>query len=175
MGMGVHEVVRSHEAQHHRRRENQDSGGETKKLASTTAGIQKDACAASAGMLRTATMPTPKITALTIKKISAANARGCCLSSCSPFPLFDRLTANASGSHGVPVPSGTREKEKGRPVSRTAFPFLRQLHIDGRFQDLSAGGLSPGHVLIGSRCISGQSRTVARTDAMVSHLRKISH
>ena len=70
----------------------QDSGGEIRKLASTTAGIQKEACAASAGMLRTATMPIPKITALTIEKISAATltrARvllviGDCLS------LFDR-------------------------------------------------------------------------------------
>jgi hypothetical protein len=43
-------------------------------------------------------------------------------------------------------------KEKGRPVSRAAFPVLRQLHIDGRFQDLNTRGLSPGHILIGSRC-----------------------
>jgi hypothetical protein len=74
----------------------------------------------------------------------------------------------------ITVPEERRsEEEKGRPVSRTAFPVLRWLHIDGRFQDLSAGGLSPSHILIGSRCISGQSRTVARTDAMVSHLRKM--
>jgi hypothetical protein len=65
------------------------------------------------------------------------------------------------------------QQEKGRLVSQTAFPVLRQLHIDGRSQDLGAGGLSPSHILIGSRCISGQSRSVARTDAMVSHLRKM--
>lgn len=50
----------------------QDSGGESRKLASTTAGIQKEACAASAGMVRTVIIPAPKITALTIEKISAA-------------------------------------------------------------------------------------------------------
>ena len=66
-------------------------------------------------------------------------------------------------------------KKKAARFPETAFPVLRQLHIDGRFQNLSTGGLSPGHILIGSRCISGQSRTVARTDAMVSHLRKMSH
>jgi hypothetical protein len=65
-------------------------------------------------------------------------------------------------------------KEKGRLVSQTAFPVLRQPHIDGRFQNLCTGGLSPGRVLLGSRCISGQSRSGARSDAMVSHLRKMS-
>jgi hypothetical protein len=68
---------------------------------------------------------------------------------------------------------GSGIKEKGRLVSRAAFPVSRQLHIDGRSQDLIAGGLYPGHILIGSRCVSGQSRSVARTDAMVSHLRKM--
>ena len=66
-------------------------------------------------------------------------------------------------------------KEKGRLVSQAAFPFLRWLHINGRFQNLRTRGLSPGRVLLGSRCKSGQSRTGARTDAMVSHLRKMSH
>ena len=79
------------------------------------------------------------------------------------------MTASALNRHAPFV------KEKGRLVAQTAFPFLRQLHIDGRFQDFSAGGLSPSHILIGSRCISGQSRTVARTDAMVSHLRKMTN
>jgi hypothetical protein len=65
--------------------------------------------------------------------------------------------------------------EKGRLVAQTAFPVSRQLHIDGRFQKFCTGGLSPGGILIGSRCISGQSRTGARTDAMVSHLRKMTH
>jgi hypothetical protein len=69
---------------------------------------------------------------------------------------------------------GRRSKEKGRLVSQTAFPVLRQPHIDGRFQNLCTGGLSPGRVLLGSRCISGQSRSGARSDAMVSHLRKMS-
>src|ERR1700743_2735377 len=70
--------------------------------------------------------------------------------------------------------SRPRAKEKSRLVAQTAFPFSRQLHIDRGVQNLSAGGLSPGRILIGSRCISGQSRSVARTDAMVSHLRKMS-
>jgi hypothetical protein len=66
-------------------------------------------------------------------------------------------------------------KEKGRLVSQAAFPFLRQLHIDGRFQNFCTRGLSPSRVLLGSRCQSGQSRTGARTDAMVSHLRKMTN
>src|SRR4029077_1255796 len=48
--------------------------------------------------------------------------------------------------------------EKGRLVSQAAFPVLRWPHISGRFQDLCTGGLSPGRILIGSRCSSGQSR-----------------
>jgi hypothetical protein len=63
--------------------------------------------------------------------------------------------------------------EKGRLVAQAAFPVLRRRHIGGRFQDLQTGGLSPGGVLLGCRCLSGQSRSVARTDAMVSHLRKM--
>src|ERR1700738_1959760 len=35
-------------------------------------------------------------------------------------------------------------KEKGRLGAQTAFPVLRQLHIDGRFQDVCTRGLSPG-------------------------------
>src|SRR5215208_1095109 len=66
-------------------------------------------------------------------------------------------------------------KEKGRLVSQAAFPFLRQLHIDRRFQNFCTRGLSPSRVLLGSRCQSGQSRTGARTDAMVSHLRKMTN
>jgi hypothetical protein len=66
-----------------------------------------------------------------------------------------------------------KSKEKGHLVSQTAFPVLRQLHIDGRFQDFCTGGLSPSRILLGCRCVSGQSRTVARTVAMVSHLRKM--
>src|SRR5437868_11377412 len=49
-------------------------------------------------------------------------------------------------------------KEKGRPVSRTAFPVLRQLHIKRAISNLETGGLSPGRVLLGGRCKSGQSR-----------------
>ncbi|SHJ31763.1 hypothetical protein SAMN05444159_0290 [Bradyrhizobium lablabi] len=67
------------------------------------------------------------------------------------------------------------DAEKGRLVAQTAFPVLRWLHIDGRSQNIRTGGLSPGRILIGSRCKSGQSRTGARTDAMVSHLRKMTH
>ena len=63
--------------------------------------------------------------------------------------------------------------EKGRLVSQTAFPVLRQPHISGRFQNLCTGGLFPGRILIGDRCKSGQSRLDPDTDAMVSHLRKM--
>ncbi len=67
-----------------------------------------------------------------------------------------------------------RDREKGRLVSQTAFPVLRQPHISGRFQNLCTGGLFPGRILIGDRCKSGQSRLDPDTDAMVSHLRKMS-
>ncbi len=69
--------------------------------------------------------------------------------------------------------SFVHEKEKGRLVAQAAFPVLRRRHIDGRSQNLCTGGLSPSRILIGCRCKSGQSRTVARTDAMVSHLHKM--
>src|SRR4029077_3662990 len=70
-------------------------------------------------------------------------------------------------------PQKKAAKEKGRLVSQTTFPVLRQLHIVGRFRSSAPGGLSPRHILNGCRCKSGQSRTVARTVAMVSHLRKM--
>jgi hypothetical protein len=66
------------------------------------------------------------------------------------------------------------KEEKGRLVSQTAFPVLRQPHISGRFQNLCTRGLFPGRVLLGDRCKSGQSRLDPDTDAMVSHLRKMS-
>jgi hypothetical protein len=51
---------------------NQDAGALTKKLATTTAGIASNAEAASAGIIRTRTMPTPKATALAIMNINKA-------------------------------------------------------------------------------------------------------
>ena len=71
-------------------------------------------------------------------------------------------------------PNDNDAREKGRLVSQTAFPVLRQPHISGRFQNLCTGGLFPGRILIGDRCKSGQSRLDPDTDAMVSHLRKMS-
>jgi hypothetical protein len=64
------------------------------------------------------------------------------------YPPPDQVRGHASLENALK----RNGKEKGRPVSRAAFPVLRQLHIDGRFQDLNTGGLSPGHILIGSRC-----------------------
>jgi hypothetical protein len=87
-------------------------------------------------------------------------------------PSFETLASQAPQDK---VGAGVARTEKGRLVSQTAFPVSRQLHIDGRFQNFRTGGLSPGRILIGSRCISGQSRAGARTDAMVSHLRKMVH
>jgi len=46
---------------------NHASGAEITKLATTTAGIQKKAWDASAGMLKTAIMPTPKTAAFTMQ------------------------------------------------------------------------------------------------------------
>ena len=65
---------------------------------------------------------------------------------------------------GVNLPPLAQKKAARFP--ERPFLILRQPHINGRFQDLNTGGLSPSHILIGSRCISGQSRTVARTDAV---------
>lgn len=48
------------------------SGADTTKLVTTTAGIQKVAYGVVAGMLKTETRPTPKMTALTMQKIRAA-------------------------------------------------------------------------------------------------------
>ena len=45
--------------------------------------------------------------------------------------------------------------------------------LAGRSQNVCTGGLSPGRILIGGRCKSGQSRLEPDTDAMVSHLRKM--
>ena len=83
-----------------------------------------------------------------------------------------RSAADAADAHGK---RQSAQKKKAARFPETAFPFLRQRHINGRFQDLRTGGLSPSRILIGSRCKSGQSRTGARTDAMVSHLRKMTH
>ena len=46
---------------------NHASGADITKLASTTAGIQKVADGAVAGMLKTKIKPTPKMTALTMQ------------------------------------------------------------------------------------------------------------
>ena len=65
------------------------------------------------------------------------------------------LTATRDNERG-------KRQEKGRLVSQTAFPVLRQPHISGRFQNICTRGLSPGRILLGSRCSSGQSRSGAR-------------
>ena len=54
-------------------------------------------------------------------------------------------------------------------------PFLSygSSTLTGDFGRIWTGGLSPGRVLLGSRCKSGQSRSVTRTDAVVVHLRKM--
>jgi hypothetical protein len=51
---------------------NHESGTEIAKLPKTTAGIQKKAWDISAGELKTKITPTPKTTAFTMQKISAA-------------------------------------------------------------------------------------------------------
>jgi hypothetical protein len=60
---------------HHHRAMTHASGGENTKLPTTTAGIQKNACCDSAGVVKTVTSPTPKTTALTMAKIRAATRR----------------------------------------------------------------------------------------------------
>src|SRR5262249_29056439 len=65
------------------------------------------------------------------------------------------------------------QMKKAAWLPRRPFLIQRWPHIVGRSWDLLAGGLYPGRVPIGCRCISGQSRSGSRTDAMVSHLRKM--
>jgi len=67
------------------------------------------------------------------------------------------------------------EKKKAAWFPKRPFLSYGSLTFNGRFQGRNTGGLSPGYILIGSRCLSGQSRTGARTVAVVSHLRKMSH
>src|SRR5579883_666634 len=79
---------------------------------------------------------------------------------------------DASAPENAPR-ADTFPTEKGRPVSRAAFPVLRRLHIDGRFQDRLARGLSPGLSYSASAANRGSRDSGTRTDAMVSHLRKM--
>ena len=46
---------------------NHASGAEKTKLVTIIAGIQKKACCTSAGVIKTDSRPTPKVTAFTIK------------------------------------------------------------------------------------------------------------
>jgi hypothetical protein len=81
------------------------------------------------------------------------------------FPRDKRLAfarrscANKNQRPTPPVTRVTHAREKGRPVARTAFPVSRRRpHLTGDFRTSEAGGLSPGGVLIGGRCLSGRSR-----------------
>jgi hypothetical protein len=56
----------------------------------------------------------------------------------------------------------TRKRPLGFP---SGLSCLTAAHIlIGRFRSFQTGGLSPDRVLVGDRCLSGQSRTVARTE-----------
>lgn len=69
------------------------NGGENTKLLTITAGIQRNACCDSAGVVKTVTRPTPKMTALTITKISAATRRRALLS----LVIFGSFFASITG------------------------------------------------------------------------------
>ena len=64
-------------------------------------------------------------------------------------------------------------KKKAAWFPRRPFLSYGSFNINGRFQDLCTGGLSPGRILIGSRCLSVQSRLRSDSVAVVSHLRKM--
>jgi hypothetical protein len=66
---------------------NHESGPEIAKLLTTTAGIQKKAWDISAGELTTKITPTPKTTAFTMQKISAATRSLARLSLSMAYPL----------------------------------------------------------------------------------------
>ena len=105
------------------------------------------------------------------------------LRSKTPRPLFDAF----SSREPVPTPGSSpracfaRKRSKKKKKQAAWFPkrpFLSygSLTFNGRSQNVSAQGpISRGHILIGSRCLSGQSRTEARAVAVVSHLRKMTH
>ena len=70
-----------------------------------------------------------------------------------------------SGRAGGSADDVTRPQRK-RPLG---FPsglscLTAAAHFIGRFRSFQTGGLSPDRVLVGGRCISGQSRAVARTE-----------
>ncbi len=64
-------------------------------------------------------------------------------------------------------------KKKAARFPERPFLSYGSLTLNGRSQDVVIRGPISRLILIGSRCSSGQSRTVARSVAVVSHLRKM--
>jgi cyclohexyl-isocyanide hydratase len=70
---------------------------------------------------------------------------------------------------------GIDAKKKAAWFPRRPFLSYGGSTLTGDFRMSAPGAYLPAVILIGCRCKSGQSRTVARTDAMVSHLRRMTH
>jgi hypothetical protein len=86
---------------------NHESGTEIAKLLTTTAGIQKKAWDMSAGKLTTTITPTPKTTAFTMQKISAATRSLARLSLCMAYPFsFGKTLLPGLWSPPVHAPAG---------------------------------------------------------------------
>jgi hypothetical protein len=83
--------------------------------------------------------------------------------------------SNAGASRGHASLENAMKKKKAAWFPRRPFLSYGSFTLTGDLRTSAPGGLSPGHILIGSRCVSGQSRTGARTVAVVSHLRKMTH
>ena len=75
----------------------------------------------------------------------------------------------------VPSATGWRKITKKKAARLPGRPFLSHggATFNGRSQNLCCRGPISRLILIGYRCSSGQSRSVARSVAMVSHLRKM--
>jgi len=115
------------------------SGGENTKLLTMTIGIQRNACCDSAGVIKTVTRPTPKTTALTITKISAATRRRALLSLVifgSFFASRRQLFSSVSGSPSSFTPVSlenlliqfrTRRNSRDRTQSKPVAPQVRSM------------------------------------------------
>ena len=82
-----------------------------------------------------------------------------------------RAKARLAGTEVGARAANPEQQKKAAWLPRRPFLSHGGATLAGDFG--TSAGAVPGGVLIGCRCISGQSRTVARTVAMVSHLRKM--
>ena len=123
--------------------------------------------------------PTPLLVAQTVR-LGSSRYRSK-RTRVSTSPLESQRSGCATRLEGQPsrqsaatiTRSPTAPTEKDRPVSRTAFLSYGSLTFKRTISGRRIRGPISRLILIGSRCLSGQSRSVARSVAVVSHLRKM--